>query len=120
MVVASTWKISRNRKACASGFSPDEKKIRLHLIGNTERCQMTESNIAAIPANHQPATPIEVTGQHFAYIGDGRVQVALQTDTGNVVAFTMSSAAFAKSIDMAVQCMNSNLSKVLTDINVFV
>jgi hypothetical protein len=98
MVVASTWKISRNRKACASGFSPDEKKIRLH----------------------QPATPIEVTGQHFAYIGDGRVQVALQTDTGNVVAFTMSSAAFAKSIDMAVQCMNSNLSKVLTDINVFV
>jgi hypothetical protein len=37
MVVASTWKISRNRKACASGFSPDEKKIRLHLIGAHKR-----------------------------------------------------------------------------------
>jgi hypothetical protein len=57
-----------------------------------------------------------IVDQAFEYTG-GKVQVSMTTDTGNVVAYTISTAAFVQGLNIATKVLNSNLASVLADLN---
>jgi hypothetical protein len=51
----------------------------------------------------------------FEYVGNGKVCVSVKAQTGELVRFSMPTAAFLRPINAAVQCVNDHLNSVLAD-----
>ena len=65
-----------------------------------------------VPATH-------LTPEHVEYVAADEILVSLKTKTGELVTYTMSSAALVKSENMSVALINNSTAQVFRDLNVF-
>lgn len=65
----------------------------------------------------QTPTPpiINLEPTAYEYVGHGTVMVSLTSSTGEVVKFATSASSFMRSINMAVDFVNQNLTEFLTN-----
>jgi hypothetical protein len=61
----------------------------------------------------------DLTPERYEYVSANKIRLLLRSRSGDVVAFTMTTAMLAHSVNLAVQCMNSNAAQVLKDLEVF-
>jgi hypothetical protein len=77
---------------------------------------MTKTNISSLQQYLQQQPPLNVESQGFEYLGDGRVLLSLETESGAVVTVAMSAGALMRATNAAVALVNDNLADFLAEI----